>query len=182
MLLQEELWSGTVRCCLQCRRYRPDRSNCVHGNCIVLSQNCRIVLGDDTVLLVNVPVVRIYRTVCAVNIVIISEVHCRECHIGDSCSNSDTERRTANDVMSVVRSVIHIVIDVVVHAEISRYPVSRRQDLNPETEAMRVMMVVEMSRTVVRHKSAVTWRDTFHIVVVDPEVISIVHSRTRTSA
>ena len=81
--------------------------------------------------------------------------------------------------MSVVRSVIHIVIDVVVHAEISRHPVSRRQDLNSETEAMRVMMVVEMSRTVVRHKSAVTWRDTFHIVVVDPEVISIVHSRTR---
>ena len=47
---------------------------------------------------------------------------------------------------------------------------------------MRVMMVVEMSRTVVRHESAVTWRDTLHIVVVDPEVISIVHSRTRMSA
>lgn len=74
----------------------------------------------------------------------------------------------------MVRSVIYIIIEVIIHTEISSYFISWRQDLNTETEAVMMTRSIEMSRTVIRQKVPFTRRNTVHIVVIYSEIIRTV--------
>ena len=77
-----------------------------------------------------------------------------------------------------VRSVIYVIVNVIVNAEVSYDLVSRRQNLNPEAEVVRVMVIVEMARTVIVHEISVTRRDSVDIMVFNPEIHGVVHLGT----
>ena len=70
------------------------------------------------------------------------------------------------------------VVNVIVNAEVSYDLVSRRQNLNPEAEVVRVMVIVEMARTVIVHEITVTRRDSVDIMVFNPEIHGVVHPGT----
>lgn len=74
----------------------------------------------------------------------------------------------------MVRSVIYIIIEVIIHTEISSYFISWRQNLNTETEAVMMTRSIEMSRTVIRQEVPFTRRNTMHIVVIYSEIIRTV--------
>lgn len=78
--------------------------------------------------------------------------------------------------MTSIRPVIDIVIHIVVYAVIGHHLVSRRKNLNPITEAVRMVMVIEVARTVICHEVPVTRRNPVDIVVLNPEVLGIVHA------
>ena len=77
--------------------------------------------------------------------------------------------------MSAVRSIIYVVVDIIINSEVSLDTIFWRKNLNSVSEAMRIFMRIEMSRTVIRHKVPVTRRDSLDIVVLNPEIPGIVH-------
>ena len=83
-----------------------------------------------------------------------------------------------SDIVAPVRSVIYVIVNVIVNAEVSYDLVSRRQNLNPEAEVVRVMVIVEMARTVIVHEITVTRRDSVDIMVFNPEIHGVIHPGT----
>lgn len=73
--------------------------------------------------------------------------------------------------MSVIMTVIHMVADIVVNAEEGPVDVMRREHLDSVSEAMRAVVVVEMTRPVIVDEIPVARRHPVDIVVVNPEVI-----------
>jgi len=98
------------------------------------------------------------------------EMNCREDYITDGSFEYYSYRRTADYVITAVRTIVYVVIEVIVKTVIGHPSVTGRQCLDTPAEVVGIRSI-KAAQIAIREEIALTRRYALDIMVVDPVVV-----------